>query len=350
MRKSTRNHLALYAAAAAALAAITWLDTATGYELGLFVFYFLPVSLAAWWGSRRAGLVFALAAGGCWYLADRLSYTPYSSSAYLYWETLMRLVSYALIALTLSKIRTVLRRQQDLLRVVSHDLRSPLSALTGQAQLLAARAEPGSWVAGRAEAIQRAARHMASMIEDLVDGARFESGRLRLDLRPVELEPFLRELVLRMSPDVPRERIELPAPAERVAVRADPARLERIVVNLLANALRYAPGPGPVRLEVRPAGVRVVLAVIDHGPGIAAEDRAHLFERYYRGQASKGTDGVGIGLHSTQLLVRAHGGRIRVEESSGGGATFLVELPAAELPGPEPDRAAGPQRLAAPRS
>jgi signal transduction histidine kinase len=342
---SPRNRKLLATAAAiASLALITWVDWTTGYELGLLVFYYLPVGMAAWWHSRRAGVVFAFAAGGCWLLADRLSGTPYSHSVYLYWETTMHLVSYLLVALTLSQIRTVLRRQQDLLRVVSHDLRSPLTALIGQAQLLAARAEPGSPAAGRTEAILRAGRRMSSMIDDLVDAARFESRRLVLDLRTVELEPFLGELLRRMSTALPCERVELRLPPKPAAVLADPARLERIVVNLLSNALRYS--PEPVQVEVRPAGARVVLAVVDHGPGIAAEDRRHLFERYYRGSASKGTPGVGLGLHSTLLLVRAHGGRIRVEESRGGGATFLVELPAAGPPTPARDEDATPQHAA----
>ncbi len=332
MRARTRKKALLYAAAAAALAAITWVDSATAYELGLFVFYYVPVAMAAWWGSRRAAVVFALASGACWYLSDRLSGTPYSHTLYLYWETAMRLVSYLLIGLALAQVRSTLRRQQDLLRIVSHDLRSPLSALIGQAQLLARRAEPGAWTAARADAIQRGAYRMAKMIDDLVDAGRAQSRRLRLDLRPVELEPFLAELLRRMSAALPCERVDLRVVGERLSVQADPARLERIVVNLLSNALRYAPAPSRVELQAEASGRRVVLAVVDHGPGMSEDDRAHLFEQYYRGRASAGTEGVGLGLHSVQLLVRAHGGEIRAEATSGGGATFVVELPAADPP------------------
>jgi signal transduction histidine kinase len=349
MRRLTENPRILYAAAAAALVFVTWIDYATGYELGFFVFYFIPVALAAWYGSRRAGLAFALAAGVCWYLSDRLSHTPYSHALYIYWETLMRLVSYVLVALTLSQVRNTLRRQQDLLRVVSHDLRSPLAALTGQAQLLFARAEPGSWAAMRADAILRGAGRIASMIDDLVDATRLDSRRLRLDLQVIELEPFLGELLRRMSTALDCERVDLQVGGERLAVRADPARLERIVVNLLSNALRYSPAPARVQLEVEPAGARVVLAIVDHGPGIADEDRPHLFEQYYRGRASAGTEGLGLGLHSTQLLVKAHGGRIRAEASRGGGATFLVELPAAEPPPLEPGESGPRARMAGQR-
>ncbi len=346
MRTLIRKPPLLYALAAAALALITWVDYASGYEFGFFVFYFLPVATVAWWGSRRAGAIFALASGACWYLSDRLSGTPYSRTLYVYWETLMRTVSYLLVGLALSQVRSALRRQQDLLRIVSHDLRTPLAVLTGQAELLARRAEPGSWVASRAESILRVTHRMATMIDDLVDAARYQSRRLPLDLRPVELEPFLSELLHRMSAALPCERVDLQVRGEGLAVQADPGRLERIIVNLLSNALRYSPAPSRVQVEVSPSGGRVIVAVVDHGPGIAEEDRPHLFEQYYRGRASAGSEGLGLGLHSAELLVRAHGGSIRAEATRGGGATFLIELPAAEPPRRAPGESGVRSRVA----
>jgi hypothetical protein len=87
------------------LALITWLDYVTGYELGFFIFYFIPVSMAAWLVGRRAGVAFALAAGVCWFLSDRLANHPYTNSLFIYWETAMRLGSYLTTALTLARIR-----------------------------------------------------------------------------------------------------------------------------------------------------------------------------------------------------------------------------------------------------
>lgn len=102
------------AIAAALLAALTWVDFATGYELGLFVFYFVPVALAAWFVGRRAGLAFAVLAAICWYLSDWLSGHPYSNALFIYWETVMRLVSFLTTALTLSRIRADLARERHL--------------------------------------------------------------------------------------------------------------------------------------------------------------------------------------------------------------------------------------------
>jgi signal transduction histidine kinase len=325
-----------YAVATATLAIITWADAVTGVELSLFVFYFVPVSIAAWFVGRRAGLAFAFAAAACWQLAER-----YSSASiapfYLWWDTAMQLTAYAIIALAVSELHAYMRRQHDLLRAVSHDLRAPLTALVGHAHLLGKQSEPGSWVAVRAEAIQRVAQRMNAMIEELVEAGR--GRRPRLELRPVELGPFLRELLARMSASLPVQRVRVVGAEAGVAALADPPRLERIVVNLVSNALRYAGDGTPVELVVEPHASRIVLSVVDHGPGIAPEEREHLFERYYRGRASAGTDGLGLGLHSTRLLVQAHHGRIAVDAPPGGGAAFRVELVRAEVaaaPAPQP--------------
>jgi hypothetical protein len=96
---------AVLAVTTALLAFTTWLDYITGYEFGFFIFYFVPVSSAAWLVGRRAGVVFALASGCCWFLSDRLAHHPYSNAFFIYWETAMRLASYLTTALTLARIR-----------------------------------------------------------------------------------------------------------------------------------------------------------------------------------------------------------------------------------------------------
>jgi signal transduction histidine kinase len=327
LRANTR---AAYAASGVLLAAITWLDYVTGYDLGLFVLYFVPVGIAAWWGTRRAGVVVALAAAACWYGSDVLAGHRYPQAYLGYWETFMRLVSNLTMALTLSKIREVLRRQEDLLGVVSHDLKAPLGAIAGQAQMLRGR-EPGNpWVTARADAILRASSRMDSMIDDLVDGARHESGHLALRFERVPIRDHLLEMLSRMGAVLDAARVEVAIPERpALAVRADPARLERIMANLLSNALKYSPDDAPVTVAAERRDGVVVLSVRDRGPGVAPADMPHLFDRYYRAASTRHVEGVGLGLHSTRLLVEAHGGSIRVENGPDGGATFAVELPAA---------------------
>jgi signal transduction histidine kinase len=317
------------------LAAITWADYATGPEFGFFVFYFAPVALVAWYGGRGAGVAYAVAAAACWFLSDRLSHSPYSNALFIYWETFMRLVSFLVTALTLSQIRSDLRKREELLDVISHDLRSPLGALTWQAQILAKRSAGDGFVAQRAEAILRCATRMSTMIEDLLDSAREDSRQLRPTLQPVRMGPYLSELLDRfgslLEPGRVRRAFE---PAAAFVARADPARLDRIVLNLLLNALKYSPPESEVEVEVHGGPDRVTLRVVDHGPGIPAADLPRIFERFYRGRRTD-AGGLGIGLYSVRLHVAAHGGTVPAESTPGGGTTFVVRLPAAAAePGP----------------
>jgi signal transduction histidine kinase len=329
MPSPSKTRAIAYALAAVLLASVTWVDLLTGYELGLFVLYFVPVGIASWYGSRRAGLAFAVAAAAGWYASDLLGHHPYSNQLLIYWETFMRFVAFAITALALSRIRSEMRRQEDLLRVVSHDLRTPLAALEGQASILRRKAGSDEWVAARADAILRASQRMDAMIQDLVDGARHQAGQLRLELRAFELGPYLADFLRRMEGTLDVERVDLAVAATSpLRVRADPDRLERILVNLLSNALKYSPPEGRVRVDALDRGAWLVLSVADEGPGIAPEDLPFLFERYYRGRAAGGLEGLGVGLHSARMLVEAHGGRIRVENVPGAGARFVVELPA----------------------
>jgi signal transduction histidine kinase len=327
MRLRPRKTL-LYVVAPALLVAVTWLDYATGYELGLFVLYFAPVAMAAWYGGRAAGIAFAIAAGAGWFLSDWLSHHPYSNALFIYWETFMRTVAFLTTALTLSKIRDDLRRREELLDVISHDLRAPLGALVGHAHLLARRSRGDAFVAARVEAILRSAVRMNTMIEDLVDGARKTSHQLEPELQPVDLGVYLSELVERCAPvlDVPRLRLEIAA--GNLVARADPGRLDRIVLNLLLNALKYSPPESPVELGAREENGWITIRVADHGQGIPPDDLPHVFERFYRGKRTAARGGLGIGLYSVRMLVEAHHGSVRAEPGATGGTTFLVSLPA----------------------
>jgi signal transduction histidine kinase len=318
----------VYGGASVLLAAITSIDYATGYELGLFVFYFIPVALAAWYGSRGAGIVFAIASGVCWYLSDRLTLHPYSNAYLIYWETLMRLVSYLTTALTLSHIRGDLRQREEVLHVVSHDLRAPLGALVGQARLLRGRAGGDDFAAARLDAILRSASRMDSMIEDLLDSARKESRQLRLQARPIDVGAYLSELIERNGAALEVDRIRLTRDGERLVALADADRLERIVLNLLSNALKYSPPERPVDLRAAASDGFVTISVADQGPGIPAEDLPHVFEPFYRGLKTAARGGLGIGLYSVRILVEAHGGTVRAEPGREGGTTFHVALPA----------------------
>ncbi|MBI2952921.1 MAG: hypothetical protein HYY30_01300 [Chloroflexi bacterium] len=215
--------------------------------------------------------------------------------------------------------------------LLAHDIRAPLSIVLGQAQLIVRAAEAGEKdkVVQSAQAVTTSARRMNAMIQDLVDSTRLETGQVQLERQPVVLKEFVADLLgrARAAMDVGRVRVEIPADVPPVS--ADPNRLERILLNLLSNALKYSPPETEVLVRARKMDGEVIVSVADRGMGIAPEDQAHIFERFYRTKGARKAEGLGLGLYITRMLVEAHGGRIWVESELGKGSTFYFTLPIA---------------------
>ncbi len=224
-------------------------------------------------------------------------------------------------------------QMETLLHGVSHDLRAPLTVVQGQAQILERMAARPETVRRSAEAILTSALRMNSMIGDLVDSTRLQSGQLRLDLESLDLGAFVLKLEERLAGVVEVERIQLQAPEELPRVSADPNRLERILTNLLTNAQRYSEPGTPVTISLVRRGSEVVTSVSDRGPGIPPEERELLFQRFRQThQVGQRREGLGLGLYITKMLVEAHGGRIWVESHVGEGSTFSFTLPVVGSP------------------
>ncbi len=237
--------------------------------------------------------------------------------------------------LTLRDISLQRQREEEretFIRTLSHDLRQPLTLIRGHADLLKATAGKGDErVARSAAAIAVGAKRMTTMIEDLVDAARLETGQLHLQLVPLDLPAYVCDLKDRLAGVVPAERVNIQTCTGLPPVSADPDRLERILANLLDNALKYSPAGSPITVSFSLREDGVVTAVTDEGPGIPPEERAHLFERYYRARRAREErqNGLGLGLYVAKGLVEAHGGRIWVESEVGRGSTFAFSLPRA---------------------
>jgi len=232
-----------------------------------------------------------------------------------------------------SALQDLQSQLEDLLRSVSHDLRNPLQIvlLQGERLLRLANADGSDKVRHAATAVIAASRQMGSLIRDLVDAARMESGRQRLACQPLDLRAWLPGLLSLSAGAIDPARVRLDLPRDLPLAWADPARLDRVVLNLLGNALRHSPAGAEVLVSAETRGDQVAVVVQDRGDGIAPEDLARLFERFYRGKASVG-DGLGLGLYIVRLLVEAHGGRIRAESQPGQGSTFTFTLPLALPP------------------
>lgn len=220
--------------------------------------------------------------------------------------------------------------REHYIHMISHDLRGPLTIVQGQAQLLQRElAQAGLKDGARRslDAIIISARRMDVMIEDLVDSTRMEAGQLQLETQPVDLLTFMSNLLRRAGPIMDVGRIKFEIPAGLPPISADPDRLERIMLNLLSNALKYSPPEAEVLVKAEKTNGEVTILVIDQGIGIAPEDLPHMFERYYRAEGARQTEGLGLGLYISRMLVEAHGGRIWVESELEKGSTFHFTMP-----------------------
>ncbi|HEX2922708.1 MAG TPA: HAMP domain-containing sensor histidine kinase, partial [Chloroflexota bacterium] len=223
----------------------------------------------------------------------------------------------------------LLASREVYVHTISHDLRSPLTVIQGQAQMLRRLLDMDDQEAARrrsVEAIFTGARRMNTMIQDLVDSARMESGQLRLSREALDLVAFMCELLERFGEVMECSRVRVKAPERLPRVAADPDRLERIVVNLLSNALKYSPPGSPVTVQIRQRGGEVGISVTDQGRGIPPEESASLFQRFRRVGGER-KEGLGLGLYIAKGLVEAHGGRIWVQSEVGKGSTFSFTLP-----------------------
>ncbi len=222
-------------------------------------------------------------------------------------------------------------RLRRFLADASHELRTPLASIRGYAELFrmgATRDAAGTETAMRR--IEEESARMGVLVEDLLALARLDEEPER-PREPVELTAIARDAVEDARARAPEREIAFRAETP-VVVLGDPLQLRQILTNLLGNALVHTPAGTPVTVTVEQQAREARLLVADRGPGIPPEAREHLFERFWRreGGRERGRAGAGLGLAIVHALVGAHHGRISVRETDGGGAEFVVVLPAAD--------------------
>lgn len=237
----------------------------------------------------------------------------------------------------------VSRLGDEFLAVVSHELRSPVNAVLGWANILSLGQLEPDRAAQAVQAITRSAEALSVLIEDLLDGARITFGALRIEVRPVELVAIVRAALAAVQPAAAAKRIHLIEPGEDTPsepVSGDAGRLQQVVGNLLSNALKFTPPGGRVEVRVERAGGEVMVRVSDDGQGIGPAFLPHVFERLQQedGSITQRQSGLGLGLAIARHLVELHGGWIRAESAGAGlGSTFTFALPRLASGMPEPD-------------
>jgi signal transduction histidine kinase len=225
-----------------------------------------------------------------------------------------------------SALRALADAKDRFLRVASHELRSPTTSLRATTSLL--EMDPGFVLdpdrrATMLNRIQRQVDRLIKLVEQLLDSARLNSPQVPIEIVRCDLTQLALEVLALVGSD----RVELDAPASVIG-HWDPLRIEQVLNNLVANALRYSPAGTPVILRLRD-GERVRIEVVDRGIGIPPDQLAQVFSPFFRGAnaIAQHRGGLGLGLHITHEIVRRHGGEISVSSELGAGSTFTVELP-----------------------
>ncbi|HEY4395989.1 MAG TPA: PAS domain S-box protein [Polyangia bacterium] len=232
--------------------------------------------------------------------------------------------------------RKAVQARDEVLSIVAHDLRSPLGAILLQTTLTRRLGGPERRSVRPAEAIERAVSHMKRMINDLLDVAQIESGRLELDRAPVAPIELLGEVVETHRDLATKHAIELRSGAAPNLPRAwaDQGRVAQVFDNLIGNAMRFS-SHGTISLHAYPMGGEILFSVADTGSGIAPDDLPHVFDRFWQAsRAQRG--GAGLGLAIVQGIVEAHGGRAWIESKLGAGTTVFFTIPSATAATAEP--------------
>ncbi|HXH06910.1 MAG TPA: HAMP domain-containing sensor histidine kinase, partial [Vicinamibacterales bacterium] len=246
-------------------------------------------------------------------------------------SVLLMLLGLALVIRADRQARRLAKMQADFVSHVSHQLKTPLSVLSGMVETLTlGRVRSDAQRREYLEMMRIETSRLNALVRGILDLARVEGGGRRYEPEAIDLARLAREAAEDVRRSHPGEAVEVAveAPDHGPVVTADPAALEQALLNLLDNAVKYSPGEKAIRLAVRASTADAVIEVRDHGVGIPADEQPHVFERFFRGRAAgRHHQGFGLGLAIVRELVAAQGGRVELESRVGEGSTFRIVLP-----------------------
>jgi signal transduction histidine kinase/ActR/RegA family two-component response regulator len=243
------------------------------------------------------------------------------------------------------ELRDAARRKDEFLAMLAHELRNPLAPVAAAADLLQLGASDATRVQQVSAVIARQVRHMAGLIDDLLDVSRVTRGLIALEKQPVDVNRIVADAAEQARPliEAKRHALSLHAPQQPVSVLGDAKRLVQIIVNLLTNAAKFTPEGGKIDVDVGLSGDWVEIAVRDNGIGMNTEVRERAFDMFAQGERApdRSQGGLGIGLALVKSLVELHGGRVVCDSAGPGmGSRFIVTLPRADSLPAEATRAA----------
>jgi signal transduction histidine kinase len=273
---------------------------------------------------------------GVIYLSDRAEGPFFTAADEAVIVQLAQMASIAIENSLYAEEREANRIKDEFLSTLSHELRTPLNAILGWTQLLRMGKPSEGELTRGLDVIERNVRSQTKLIEDLLDVSRITTGKLRLSVRPIELAPVIEAAVdaVRPAADAKRIRIDVNVAAASDQISGDPDRLQQVVWNLLANAVKFTPQGGRIEVALDRVEGQAQVRVTDSGQGIDPKFLPYVFDRFRQADSSstRSHGGLGIGLTIVRHIVELHGGTARAESrGEGTGASFLVNLPVSAI-------------------
>jgi two-component system sensor histidine kinase KdpD len=225
------------------------------------------------------------------------------------------------------------RLRNSLLSAISHDLRTPLASLVGLAETLQLTTPaPTEQQIEITHAIRNSAMRMNTLVNNLLDMARLESGAVQLNRQWQPLEEVVGSALAASASPLTGRHVQVRLDDDLPLLDFDAVLIERVLVNLLENAVKYTPAGSAIDISARNAGDAVVMTIDDHGPGLPSGREEAIFQKFERGRPESTTPGVGLGLAICRAIMQAHGGTITASTRDTGGARFVITFPRGEPP------------------
>ena len=294
---------------------------------GLLIVYIFPMALAAWYGGRREGNVVAIYCAVAWYLAGAIA-TKFEVDPAQIWAFCARLTIFLVLTTVIASLKESMRRQEELTQFIVHDLRSPISSSITGLQTLQELATNFSDIEQEMVSLALVSNQRAlGLVNSMLDVAKLESGSMSVQKSDISLRELANRAFDQVALWAKAQDIELVLESQIKMVNLDPELTERVIVNLLSNALKFSPPRSQIKVVVQgPTHGIVRFSVEDTGPGIPPEFLGTIFQPFSQVKGTKG--GTGLGLTFCRLTVQAQGGKIWVESVLGEGTHMIFTLPA----------------------
>jgi len=339
------------AAAVSLIVLVGGADYFTGYEIAFSFFYLLPILLVTWRLSLRYGLAASLISAVAWLLGDYgFTGRAYAHPLIPYWNMLVGFSFFIVSAVLLGRVKTLLQREKaqsrlksSMIHTVSHEFNNALTIMsTGLFLLKETEKQPVDETRARLLMLLENAQSQLSLyVKNILNEARMEEGRFKLDKKPLALRELTADCVASVKELVKQKGItlEVKMPELPVFVSVDREAIALVMSNLLGNAIKYTPQDGRIIVEVCPTGEpakHIIFSVEDSGIGISLADLKKITTGFYRAEDGKiAADGFGLGLKIVNELLTLHGSRLEISSEKGKGSNFFFELPALPPAPPE---------------